>query len=137
MQLTNSLEDFVNTVILGSQQSLTRASGFIMRVRVYRPAKSAAQSGHAKAHHWVIEPENATPRTPEPIMGWISAEDSFSELKQSLRFPSEEDALAFVKNKGWEIIVREPNERHVRPRNYLDNFRIVRPQDEERASRSA
>jgi hypothetical protein len=106
-----------------------------MRVRVYLPAKSAAQSGRAKTHQWVVEPEIISPRTPDPIMGWASAHDTFGELKDRLRFPSQEDALAFVKNKGWEVIIEDPAERRVQPRNYLDNFRIVRPQDEERAAR--
>lgn len=106
-----------------------------MRVRVYRPAKSAAQSGRAKTRQWVIEPEIATARVPEPIMGWVSSGDSLGELKGRLYFASQEDALTFVKNKGWEVLVEEPTERRVRPRNYLDNFRITRPQDEERKAR--
>jgi hypothetical protein len=64
-------------------------------------------------------------------MGWARAGDTFSGLRGRLRFPSQEDALAFVKNKGWEVIVEEHAERHIVPRNYLDNFRIVEPQDEE------
>ena len=106
-----------------------------MRVRVYRPAKSAAQSGRAKAHQWVVEPELLTPRAPDPIMGWASAGDTLTELKGRLRFPSLDDALAFVKSKGWDSIIEEATERRVAPRNYLDNFRIVRPQDEERGAR--
>jgi len=103
-----------------------------MRVRLYKPAKSAAQSGRAKTHEWVLEPEILSARTPDPIMGWASAADTLGELKGRLRFASQEDALAFVKNKGWEVVVEEPSERHIQPRNYLDNFRITRPQDEER-----
>ncbi len=107
-----------------------------MRVRVYSPASSAAQSGRARAHLWVVEPELATPRLREPIMGWVSAGDSFSELRGRLHFPSQEAALAFVRNKGWEVFVAEPAERRLRPRNYLDNFCITRPLDEERAARA-
>ncbi len=107
-----------------------------MRVRVYRPSSSAAQSGRAKAHQWVVEPELVTPRLPEPIMGWVGAGDAFSELKGRLRFSSQEAALAFVRNKGWEVFVAEPAERRLRPRNYLDNFCITRPLDEERAARA-
>lgn len=106
-----------------------------MRVRIFRPAKSAAQAGRAKTREWVIEPEIATPRVPEPIMGWVSAGDSNTEFKGRLFFPAMEDALAFAKNKGWEVVIEEPTERQIKPRNYLDNFRIVRPQDEERAVR--
>ena len=103
-----------------------------MRVRVYKPAKSAAQSGRAGTHQWVIEPETVTARIPDPIMGWSSAGDTLGELKGRLRFASLEDALAFAKPRGWEPIIEEPAERRIQPRNYLDNFRIVRPQDEER-----
>lgn len=105
-----------------------------MRVRIYSPAKSATQSGQALSYHWVVETEPATPRIPDPIMGWSSANDPFSELRGRLKFATEKDALAFVKNKGWEIVGAEPNERQVQPRTYLDNFRLVRPQDEERAA---
>jgi hypothetical protein len=104
-----------------------------MRVRVYKPTKAATQSGRAKTHEWVVEPELVTARKPEPIMGWSSAQDTYGELVGRLKFPSLEDALAFLKRKGWEAVIEEPAERRIQPRNYLDNFRIVRPQDEERA----
>ncbi|MFA5041103.1 MAG: NADH dehydrogenase ubiquinone Fe-S protein 4 [Bdellovibrionales bacterium] len=105
-----------------------------MRVRVYRPAKSASQSGYALAHQWVIEAENATPRVPEHIMGWSSARDTFSCLRGRLRFPSQDDAIAFAKGNGWSVIMNEPQERTFRPRTYAQNFRIQRPQDEERTA---
>ena len=101
-----------------------------MRVRLYRPTKSAAQSGRANTHAWLMEPELVTPRVPEPLMGWASADDTFSELRRRLRFGSCEEALAFAKRQGWEVLLEEPSERRITPRNYLDNFRIVRPQDE-------
>jgi hypothetical protein len=108
--------------------------GVLMRVRIYRPSKCSAQSGFALSHQWVVEAEYATPRTAEPIMGWTSAFDTFSELRGRLRFPSREDALAFVKCKGWQAIIKEPSERHVNPRNFSAEFRFVRPQDEERTA---
>lgn len=101
-----------------------------MRVRIFRPAKSAAQSGRAKTHQWFIEPELLTSRVPEPLMGWVSAEDTFSELRRRLRFSSREEAVAFANRRGWVSVIEEPSERRIVPRNYLDNFRIVRPQDE-------
>lgn len=103
-----------------------------MRVRIYKPAKSAAQSGRAKTHEWLLEPELVTARTPEPLMGWVSAGDTFSELRGRLRFTNPEEAIGFAQRNGWEYILEEPTERRIRPRNYLDNFRIVRPEDEEK-----
>ena len=102
-----------------------------MRVRLYRPAKSAMQSGRGRSHTWLIEPELLTPRMPEPLMGWISADDTFSELRRRLQFNSCEEAMDFARRQGWEAVIEEPAERRVTPRNYLDNFRIVRPQDEQ------
>ena len=102
-----------------------------MRVRIYRPTKNVMQSGRAK-HSWLIEPDLVTPRTPESLMGWVSAGDTFNQLQTKLRFDSAEAAIAFASRQGWEYYVDEPAERRVNPRSYADNFRIVRPQDEER-----
>jgi ETC complex I subunit conserved region len=106
-----------------------------MRVRIYRPAKSAAQSGRAGTHEWLMEPELLTPRTPEPLMGWVSSNDTFSEMRKRLVFRTQDEAVAFARRNGFEFMVEEPAERRVTPRNYLDNFRITRPQDEERRQR--
>lgn len=107
-----------------------------MRVRIYRPAKSAAQSGRRKTHEWCLEPEIVTPRTPEPIMGWASSADTMGELTDRMRFPTKEDAISFATRQGWDYILEEATERRIRPRNYLDNFRTTRPQDEEKRSAS-
>lgn len=103
-----------------------------MRVRIYKPAKSAAQSGRAKTHAWLLEPELLTPRTPEALMGWISANDTLSEMSGRLHFRNQEDAISFANRQGWDFVLEEAAERRIVPRNYLDNFRITRPQDEER-----
>ena len=103
-----------------------------MRVRIFRPAKSAAQSGRANTYEWVLEPEIVTARAPEPVMGWSSAGDTLGELSDRMRFPMKEDAIAFAARHGWDYVLEEPAERRIRPRNYLDNFRSTRPQDEEK-----
>ncbi len=107
-----------------------------MRVRIYKPAKSAAQAGRAKNHSWLLEPELLTARMPEPLMGWLSAGDTYSEMKDRLRFPTAEEAIAFAVRNGWDYVLEQPSERRISPRNYLDNFRITRPEDEERKASS-
>ncbi|MER2520887.1 MAG: ETC complex I subunit [Bdellovibrionales bacterium] len=104
-----------------------------MRVRIYRPAKSATQSGRAKTESWVIEPVQETAREPEPLMGWLASGDTFSGLQGVMRFASRDEAVGFAQKQGWSYTVSEPSERRVKPRSNLENFRIVRPQDEERA----
>lgn len=105
-----------------------------MRVRIYQPCKSASQSGRAKSATWLVEPEITTARTPESLMGWISAGDTLGELKGRLQFDTREEAQAFAEKQGWECVVLLPKTRKVTPRNYLDNFRWVRPQDESRGA---
>ena len=47
-----------------------------MRARIYRPPKTAMQSGRSKAKNWVLEYEPAGARRPEPLMGWVAAADT-------------------------------------------------------------
>ncbi len=103
-----------------------------MHVRIHKPAKTAMQSGRGGINKWLIEPFVVTPRTPEPLMGWSSASDTLSEIGGHLLFNTPEEAVSFARKRGWEYTIEMPKERNVRPRNYLDNFRIVRPEDEER-----
>ncbi|MBI3419411.1 MAG: ETC complex I subunit [Proteobacteria bacterium] len=103
-----------------------------MRVRIFKPAKTAMQSGRANTHHWVIEPEVVSARTPEPLMGWTSAGDTLSELRDKLYFKSQEEAVAFAEREGWDYHVSNPHKRHVPPRNYLDNFKWTKPESEAR-----
>lgn len=93
-----------------------------MHVRIYQPTKTAMQSGRAKTTHWLIEPDLTTPRTPEPLMGWVSAADTMVELLGRLKFDTAEKAVAFAKEKGWSYSVTLPKARTVQPKNYLDNF---------------
>jgi hypothetical protein len=102
-----------------------------MRVRIYQPAKTAMQSGRAATKEWLIEPELTSSRVPEPLMGWVSANDTLIELNGKLQFANVEEAQAFAEKQGWDYAIAYPKKRRVVPRNYLDNFRWIRPQDSE------
>ena len=91
------------------------------RARIYRPAKTAMQSGKAGTHRWVLEYEPATPREPDPLMGWSSARDTLNQVR--LRFATLDEAKAFAEKKGIDYAVEEPNERSFKPKSYADNFR--------------
>ena len=92
-----------------------------MEVRIYMPSKTATQSGRGRTQAWVLEYEIATPRRPDPLMGWTSSGDTLNQVR--LTFQSREDAIAFAERKGWSYTVDEPRMRMVRPKNYADNFR--------------
>ena len=95
------------------------------RVRIHQPAKTATQSGTAKSKAWVLEYEPASPREPDPLMGWASAKDTLNEVH--LRFDTLEAAVAFAKKRGLEYTVLPSKPRTIRPKSYADNFRYDRP----------
>jgi hypothetical protein len=94
------------------------------KARIYRPSKSAMQSGRANTQKWVLEYEQATPRLPDPLMGWISAADTLNQVR--LRFDTLEEAERFAKERGIDYEIIEPQQRKPKPKSYADNFRYDR-----------
>jgi hypothetical protein len=94
------------------------------RARIYRPAKTAMQSGTAATRKWVLDYETASRRTPDPLMGWSSAADTLNEVR--LRFDTLAEAIAFAAKKGLDYTVIEPQERTPKAKAYADNFRYDR-----------
>jgi hypothetical protein len=95
-----------------------------MTAKIYRPAKTATQSGQAKSGRWVVEMEAATPRQIEPLMGWTSSSDTRTQVK--LSFATKEDAIAYAQRKGLAFTVVEPHETSRRAMAYSDNFKSTR-----------
>lgn len=93
-----------------------------MRARIYQPAKTAMQSGTAKAKGWVLEFAPASAREVDPLMGWTSSDDTQAQVK--LRFDTREAAEAYAASKGIEFEVIEPKARKpvIRARGYGENF---------------
>jgi hypothetical protein len=92
--------------------------------RIYRPAKTAMQSGRANTRKWLLDYELETPRRPDPLMGWSSAQDTLNQVK--LRFDTLEEAVAFAKREGLDYVVIEPHERKPKPKSYAENFSYTR-----------
>ena len=93
------------------------------RARIYRPSKSAMQSGSGP-RKWRLEYEPATRRDPDPLMGWSSARDTLNEVQ--LRFDSLDEAVAFANKHGLDYTVIEPQPRIPKVKSYADNFRYDR-----------
>ena len=93
-----------------------------MRARIYKPAKTAMQSGTAKTHDWVLEFAQTSARDVDPLMGWTSSSDTQTQVK--LRFPTKEAALDYAADKGIDAQVIEPKPRkaNIRPGGYGENF---------------
>ncbi len=90
-----------------------------MKAVIYRPAKTAMQSGRAKTT-WRLEFDPTAARVVEPLMGWTASADTRQQLR--INFESEADAIAYCERHAIAYQVREPRERRVRPKVYADNF---------------
>ena len=95
--------------------------------RIYRPSKTATQSGGGQSRKWVLEFEPASRRDPDPLMGWSSAQDTLNEVQ--LRFDTLEEAVAFAEKHWLQYTIIEPHRRRLKVKSYADNFRYdrVRP----------
>jgi hypothetical protein len=97
-----------------------------MTARIYRPAKTAMQSGLARTKEWVLEYEGEAPREVDPLMGWTSSTDMKSQIK--LEFDSKEEAITYAKRNGILARVTDPKPREPIQKSYADNFKFGRRQ---------
>ncbi len=97
-----------------------------MRARIYQPAKTAMQSGTAKAKGWVLEFAPETSREVDPLMGWTSSTDTQSQVR--LRFETKAAAQDYAASHGIDAVVQEPKERkpNIRAGGYGENFATAR-----------
>ena len=97
-----------------------------MSAKIYRPAKTAMQSGKAKTHLWVLEFDQSAPRKIDPMMGYTTSGDTRQQVK--LTFETLEQAEAYAKREGIEYRVILPKEAKRQVVSYTDNFRYNRLQ---------
>jgi hypothetical protein len=95
-----------------------------MTARIYKPAKTAMQSGHARTREWVLDYEPEEPRVVESLMGWTTSGDMKSQLK--LRFATKEEAVAYAERHGIPYEVHEAKFAQRRGLSYADNFSSTR-----------
>ena len=77
------------------------------------------QSGNGKTDKWILEYVTKDP-TNNPLMGWESSSDTYSELK--LEFSSKELAINYAKKKKIDFEIIEPRKRKIVKKSYADNF---------------
>ena len=89
------------------------------KAKIYKPTKTAMQSGTKNDEKWVIVFETKNTGI-NPLMGWETSSDTNSELK--LEFSSKELALNYAKKNKIDFELIEPNKRKVVKKSYADNF---------------
>ena len=89
------------------------------KAKIYKPTKTAMQSGLAKTKLWLLEFETKNMDI-NPLMGWESSTDTLSEIK--LEFSTKDQAINYAKKNNMYYYVIEPQERNISKKSYSDNF---------------
>ncbi len=89
------------------------------KAKIYKPNKTATQSGLGKIDKWILEFETEDP-TKNPLMGWESSSDTYSELR--LEFSTKELAIDYAKKKKIIFEIIDSKKRKTVKKSYADNF---------------
>lgn len=89
-------------------------------VIIYKPSKTAMQSGRAKTKQWVLSSMPAKQKYVDPLMHWTAAVAEAGTTK--LSFPTLEEAIAFATARKWTYHVIMPHASRIKPKSYASNF---------------
>ena len=89
------------------------------KAKIYKPTKTAMQSGSRKTKKWVLEYETLETGI-SPLMGWESSRDMLSEIK--LQFSSQAEAVNYAKKNNISYSIIDPQKRKFVKKSYSDNF---------------
>ena len=91
-----------------------------MKFKIYKPAKSAMQSGK-KNKKWLLAPiEEINHRSSNPLMGWTSSNNTQMQLK--IAFASKAEAIEYATKNNFSFEVEEETIFAVKPKSYAQNF---------------
>jgi len=89
------------------------------KAKIYKPSKTAMQSGVRKTKNWILEFDTLNTGM-NPLMGWETSKDTMSEVK--LEFSTKEQAINYAKKNNIDYYIVEPQERKIIKKSYSDNF---------------
>jgi hypothetical protein len=95
-----------------------------MTARIFRPAKTAMQSGSGRSKDWVLQHERLVDREIDPLMGWTSSRDTQTQVH--LSFDTKEEAIAYAERMGLAYSITEPQPRRAIKKSYAENFKFGR-----------
>lgn len=95
-----------------------------MTIKIYKPTKSAMQSGLGNTKLWLAEYVNEQDKTKDLLMGWNSSLDTKEQIK--MFFDTKEQAVEWAKKKNQQFIVIEPKARKYKLKSYASNFDMNR-----------
>ena len=92
-----------------------------MKAKIFKPAKTAMQSGRAKYNKWVLKFTDEKNQFRDSMMGWNGGSSTVSQIE--LKFSSKEEAVNYAKKNSIDYEVLETSERKVINKSYADNFK--------------
>jgi hypothetical protein len=92
-----------------------------MKAKIYKPSKTAMQSGRSKYNKWVLKFSDKKNQLKDTMMGWNGGSSTVSQIE--LKFSSKEEAVSYAKKNSIDYEVLETSERKVINKSYADNFK--------------
>tara|TARA_Y100000996_G_C22208863_1_gene514549 strand:+ start:344 stop:622 length:279 start_codon:yes stop_codon:yes gene_type:complete len=92
-----------------------------MKVKIFKPTKTAMQSGRAKYNKWVLKFLDKKNQLKDTMMGWNGGSNTITQIE--LKFSSKEDAINYAKKNNLDYEILETSERKVITKSYADNFK--------------
>ena len=92
-----------------------------MKAKIYKPSKTAMQSGRSKFNKWVLKISDSKNQIRDTMMGWNGGSNTSSQIQ--LNFKSKEDAIYYAKSNNIDYEVLETSGRKVISKSYADNFK--------------
>lgn len=95
-------------------RSTTPARNLPMAI-IRQRSRTPGRAGLRALARWYIEFEPWAPRKKEPLMGWTSSQDPYSNIV--LEFPDLTSAVSFAESNGWRYSIIDQPEK-LQHRNY-------------------
>ena len=89
------------------------------KAKIYKPARTAMQSGKRNTKNWLLEFDTLNTGI-NPLMGWETSKDTMSEVK--LQFSTKERAINYAKKNNIIYYIVEPKKHKIIKKSYSDNF---------------
>ena len=89
------------------------------KAKIYKPTKTAMQSGNRNTKKWILEFDTLDNGI-DPLMGWETSKDTMSEVK--LKFSTKDEAINYAKKNNIRYYIVEPQKRKIIKKSYADNF---------------
>ncbi len=92
-----------------------------MKAKIYKPSKTAMQSGRSKFNKWILKISDSKNQIKDTMMGWNGGSNTLSQIQ--LNFKSKEEAIHYAKSNNIDYEVLETSVRKVISKSYADNFK--------------